>query len=519
MSAYVVAIDAGTGSCRSIVFDGAGRQLAACAQEWSHPGVPGVPGSHVFDTDTNWRAIAGCVRSSLRRAEAAPEAVAAVSVSSMREGFVLFDAAGRELWACPNVDGRAGTEAEELVRSGDAERIYATAGDWVSLTAPPRLRWLARHEPELLARVRGMGMLSDWIAMRLSGRLVTEPSAGSSSAMFDLGAGGWSGELVELCGLDPAIMPEVVRSGEIIGVVTSEAAEQTGLAAGTPVVAGGADTQLALVGAGCHDGGDFAVVGGTFWQHAALVAEPVVDPGRRLRTLCHAIPDRWMIEGIGFLSGLALRWFRDGFCDREVEEAARRGVDPYTVMEELAAGAPVGSGGVVGIFSNLMDARHWVHAAPAFVGFDIAEPKRTGRRECVRAIEECAAYVARGHMDICEEVLSVRPAEVTFTGGASAGRLWRQILADVLGTVVRVPVVRESTSLGAALLALVAVGAYSDLDSAVAAAVSFEEPVVPDPSRAKAYDALYVRWQEQYAASLEATERGLNQPLWRAAAA
>lgn len=516
---HTMAIDAGTGSCRAVVFDAAGRQVALSQCEWSHPPDDGIPGSAVFDTAANWPLICGCVRESLQRAGLRGEDVAAVSTTSMREGMVLYDREGRELWACPNVDGRAGAEAEELVASSEAERIYERAGDWVAITAPPRLRWIARHRPELFARVGGLGMLSDWILYRLSGRQVTDPTIGASSAMFDLSRRTWSPEILEICGIDPSVVPEVLEPGTIAGAVTAQAAAETGLAAGTPVVVGGADTQLALVGIGVTDPGAVTVVGGTFWQTTALLDRALVDPRRRLRTLCHAAPDRWMIEGISFLSGLTMRWFRDGFCQAEVADARARGIDPYAAMEELAAQAPPGSGGVVGVFSNVMEARRWVHAAPAFVGFDITDPARSGKKECIRAIEESAAYVVRGHADIIGELTGGRPEEIVFTGGAAQGRLWPQILADVLGVRVRVPVVRESTALGAALLAGAAVGLHDDAASAARAIARFEEPVEPDPERVAAYDELYHAWQGIYRASLEMSEAGLTRPLWRAAGA
>lgn len=516
---HLLAIDAGTGSCRAVVFDPAGAQLALSQREWSHQPVDGIPASAAFDTAANWPMIGRCVRESLARAGLAGDAVAAVSATSMREGMVLYDGAGRELWACPNVDGRAGTEAAELVASGAAEGIYARGGDWVAITAPPRLRWLARHEPGLLARVRGLGMLSDWIVYRLCGRQVTDPSIGSSSAMFDLPTRTWSVETLELCGLSPDAVPEVVESGTVVGEVTARAAAETGLAVGTPVVVGGADTQLALVGIGVTEPGRMTVVGGTFWQHTAVLDEALIDPRRRLRTLCHALPGRWMIEGIGFLSGLTMRWFRDGFCALEAAQAVAAGRDPYAALEELAAQAPPGAGGVVGIFSNLMEAQRWVHAAPAFVGFDVNDPRHSGKKECIRAIEEGAAYVARGHLEIVAELLGHGPDEVVFTGGAAHGRLWTQILADVLGVPVRVPVVRESTSLGAALIAGTAVGLHPDVESAARAAAAFEAPVAPDAARAAAYDGLYRSWRELYAAVLQISEAGLARPLWRAAGA
>jgi len=152
------------------------------------------------------------------------------------------------------VDSRAAVEATELIQRGLADEIYATAGDWVAITSAPRLLWLQRHEPEIVARAAHLTMLGDWILYRLSGRYVTDPSLGSSSGLFDLAARGWSGRLLEICGLQAAVCPEVLEPGTVIGGVRRQAADETGLAEGTPVVVGGADTQLGLVGIGTSTG-------------------------------------------------------------------------------------------------------------------------------------------------------------------------------------------------------------------------------------------------------------------------
>src|SRR5262249_19104120 len=139
----LLAIDAGTGSCRAVLFDATGAQVAMGQREWSHAELPGVPGSQVFDTDRNWQLICACIREALEAAAVPVDAICAVSTTSMREGMVLYDARGREIWACPNVDSRAGEEAAELVASGAAQTIYDRAGDWVAITAPARFLWIA----------------------------------------------------------------------------------------------------------------------------------------------------------------------------------------------------------------------------------------------------------------------------------------------------------------------------------------------------------------------------------------
>jgi len=512
----LLAIDAGTGSCRAVLFDLEGNQVAIGQREYAHAEQLGVPGSQVFNTERNWALICACIREALEASASGADAVTAVSTTSMREGMVLYDARGREIWACPNVDSRAGEEAVELVQTGAAQEIYEHSGDWVAITAPARFLWIAQHEPAIFAAIAHVGMLGDWILTRLCGAFATDPSLGSSSGMFELSRRMWSEHVIELVGLEPNVFPPVHESGTVVGGVTAAAAAATGLREGTPCVVGGADTQLGLVGIGVVEPNRFTVVGGSFWQHTVVLDEPLIDPDARLRTLCHAVLDRWMMEGIGFYSGLTMRWFRDAFCQADQALAAQQGADVYDLLAAEAATVPPGSNGVLGIFSNLMEAKRWVHASPAFLQFDIENPELSGKKECFRAIEEAAAYVSRGHLEIVEEVAGLTVDEVVFTGGASKGRLWQQILADVLDLPVRIPHVKESTAFGAAICAGVGAGLYSSLSDA-AKLVQFDATVEPQPAAARQYRALYDQWRRVYERVLDISEDGVVRSLWRAA--
>ncbi len=514
---YLLAIDAGTGSCRAVLFEPSGKQVAIAQREWSHLSQPEYPGSQVFDTRTNWELICSCIQQVLATSGLTADSILGVSSTSMREGIVLYDKAGREIWACPNVDSRAVEEAAELVERKLAEKIYFTGGDWVAITTPPRLLWLQRHEPEVFEQIAHLNMLSDWILFKLCGEYVTDPSVGSSSGMFDLARRTWSDEIVQMCGLSTAVLPPVYEPGTLLGRVHRQAAIDTGLKEGTPVVVGGADTQLSLVGIGQVEPGEFTVVGGTFWQNTVGVDKPLIDPESRLRTLCHALPGQWMLEGIGFYCGLTMRWFRDAFCQLELEQAQRLKQDPYTLMEQAALQVPPGSNGVIGIFSNLMNAKRWIHASPSFLQFDVGNPAASGKKECIRAIEESAAYVSYGHMKVIESLTDCTFNEIVFTSGASKGTLWPQIMADVLNCRVKVPVVKESTSLGAALYAGLGIGLYDDLGSAAQRVVSFEKTYEPNQEANKIYQELYDQWLHVYQRSLAMVEENLVRPLWRAA--
>jgi autoinducer 2 (AI-2) kinase len=221
-----------------------------------------------------------------------------------------------------------------------------------------------------------------------------------------------------------------------------------------------------------------------------------------------------MTEGIGFYCGIAMRWFRDAFCRGEVQEAARRGVDPYALMEDAAAAVPPGADGVLAIFSNVMDAKRWVQASPSFVGFDVDRPAASDRDACIRALEEQAAYGARGHLAIISELTGRHYDEIVFTGGASKGRLWPQIVADVMGLPVRVPVVKESTALGAAIFAGIGAGLYPALGEGTSVVVPIERTFEPDPVAGRIYEERYATWLEVYRRILDLSEEGLLRPMW-----
>lgn len=512
-------IDAGTGSGRALIFDSLGNQISAAQHEWALPSDPRYPGSAVFDPAGAWRLISKCIREALERGGVAPSRIAAVSASSMREGMVLFDGQGREIWACPNIDARAGIEAEQMVADGLAEEIYQTGGDWLGIISPPRFRWIARHEPEVWDRMRAMSMFSDWVLFRLSGELATDPSCGSSSGLFDLAQGSWSSDLIDRLGLPARIFPPVQSSGTPLGKVTAKAADETGLIEGTPVVVGGADTQLALLGSGGTVADSLTVVGGTFWQTAWLSDRPLIDPSRRLRTLCHVVPDFWMTEGIGFLNGLAMRWLRDTVCDQPASGAGET-KGPYARMEALAAQTPPGALGVFALVSDVMNARRWIQAPTSFIGIDVTQPGHAGLRGkglMVRAVQESAAFTALAHYRILQELSGQSASELVLCGGASQGDLWPRIMADVFDLTVKVPLVKETTSLGAAMCALVGVGEFASLDDAAGSLVVWDRTIEPDAATAALYEPICERALALQRGLMEWVDSGRLPAMWRAA--
>jgi autoinducer 2 (AI-2) kinase len=513
---YVLTIDAGTGSGRALLFDVAGHPLASAAREWLAPSLPEYPGSAVFETDRAWQLLCECIHEVLQRAGVPPQGIAAVTATSMREGFVLYDREKRAIWACPNIDARASDQAAALMRNHLDEVIYQTAGDGLAITMPPRLHWIAQHQPQVLEDARHVSMISDWVLFKFSGEIATDPSSGSSSGLFDLDTAQWSEDLRRRLDL-PAIFPPLVRPGTVMGTITSQAAQETGLAVNTPVVMGGADTQLALLGSAGTGAGPLTVVGGTFWQTTLLTDSPLRDPERRLRTLCHVESGRWMTEGIGFLNGLALQWIRDTICLDLVARAAEQGQDVYSLMEQLGQTAPPGADGIYALVSDVMNAKRWVQAPTTFLGVDATNPRHRGdlgRGRLIRATQESAAFTARAHWDILRNLSGAAPTALTLCGGASKGTLWPQIMADMFGLPVYLPRVKETTSLGAAFCALVGLQEYRTLGEASRTLAQWDQVIEPDPAGVRHYDECRDQQRVLQTTLIDLVTAGQLRALW-----
>ena len=513
---YILTIDVGSGSGRCLLFDLEGKQISAAQREWLPKTNPKYPGSLDFDTREAWGLIVETIREALGKAQIQPSAVAAVTSTSMREGMVLYNHDKQVIWACPNVDARATAEVVEMVQQDLGKPIYKIGGDWLSIISPPRLWWIRKHQPEIYEQIAHMNMLSDWVLFELSGSLVTDPSIGSSSGIFDLEKRKWSDEIVRIADLPRGIYATVSESGSVIGAVTKKAADVTGLKEGTPVITSGADTQLALVGVGAVQPNQYTLCGGTFWQATLVSDRPLYDPEYRLRLCCHAVPGKWITEGIGFYLGFTMRWFRDGFCQEEKRLAQEQGIDAYTLMEKLAAEIPAGSNGVQAIFSYVMDVKRWRHATPSFVGFDVVSPEKTGKAACIRAIEENAAYVSRSHFETLASLSGKAPDEITFAGGSAKGFLWPQIIADVMGVPVHIPLVKEATSLGSAICVLIGIGECKTWSEAVERVVRWDRTIEPNQANHATYDETYKRWFDVYRYMLPIADDGVMPSLWRA---
>ncbi len=515
---YLLAIDAGTGSIRAVLFDMIGNQISMEQKEWTHLEESGVPNSMSFDYEKNWPLVISCIKTCIEQASINANDILALSATSMREGIVLYDKNGRELWAVANVDSRASKEVQELQKE-DAffeKDAYDISGQTFALGALPRILWLKNNKPELYSQVHTMSMLSDWILAKLSGVIACEPSNAGTSGIFNLEKRTWEKELALRAGIKDDIFPPIYETGTSIGFVSKEAAELTGLKTLTKVVMGGGDVQLGSAGLGVVKEGDVAILGGSFWQQIVNIPKNTPPPSSmNIRVNPHVISGLSQAEGITFFSGLVMKWFRDAFCDLEKLQAKDQNKDVYEILEEKAKEVPIGSHGILPIFSDSMKYGKWYHASPSFINLSL-DASTCNKASMFRSLEENACIVSAINLEKIKEFSNIEISEIVFAGGASKGTLWPQILADVTGCTIKIPKVTEATALGAAMSAGVGAGIFSSLEDASMQLVQWNKTYEANKANTQTYKIIREKWTAVYEEQLKLVDMNLTTSMWKA---
>ena len=512
---YFMTIDAGTGSARAVIFDTLGNQISIGQREWTHLSEDGVANSMGFDYEKNWKLIVTCIKEAIFKAGIKASEIVAITASSMREGIVLYDKDGNELFGVANVDARAVKEVADINRNTPEleKEFYDISGQTFALGALPRLMWVKRNKPDIYEKTASINMISDWVLTKLSGVIAAEPSNAGTSGVFSLQKRQFEPMMAKKLGLKDDIFPKVVESGTVIGEVSQRASDLTGLHIKTKVVMGGGDVQLGSAGLGVVKAGQCAILGGTFWQQIVNIEGATVDPNMNIRINPHVIAGLSQAEGITFFSGMVMRWFRDTFCEMEKGEASKRGIDPYSYMEELAEKIPLGSYGIMPIFSDVMKYSKWYHAAPSFVNLSL---ETTSKAAMFRSLEENAAIISMLNLNTILDFTKTDIDTITFAGGAAKGALWSQILSDVTGKRIQIPHVTEATALGGAFAAGVGIGEYSSISEVAENLVQWDKTYEPNLENHKKYQEISQKWQEIYNRQLELVNYNLTTSMWKA---
>ncbi len=512
MKKYLLAIDAGTGSGRAVLFDLKGNQLAIGQREWSHKREEGVADSMEFECEKNWGLLCECIKEAVKSVD--PKDILAVSATSMREGIVLYDEKGKELWAVANVDARASKEVKELKElfTGIEEHFYEHSGQTFALGALPRLLWLKKNRREIYDRVHKISMISDWVLARLCGVIASDPSNAGTSGIFSLSKREWESSFAKRVGIKDDIFPPVYECGEVIGEVISN---DCGLSKTTKVVMGGGDVQLGSAGLAVVKEAQTAILGGTFWQQVVNIKNPKPPKDMSIRINPHVVKGLSQAEGITFFSGMAMRWFKEALCQNEIKEAKKLKIDTYELLERKALDVPVGSYGILPIFSDVMRYGKWYHASPSFLGLGL-DSEKYNIASMFRSLEENAAIVSAENLENISRFSEVESDEIVFAGGASKGFLWPQILSSVCAKAVKVPKVKEATALGCAIAAGVGAGIYKSVPEGALELVEWEKSFEPNMKDHQIYKEIRYRWKRAYESQLKLVDENITEAMWKA---
>ena len=319
---WFLGMDVGTSGTRAVLVDEQGSIVSSASEEHAPFRTP-HPGWAEQDPEDWWRAALIAIRAAIAAAPAPHQPIASVGLTGQMHGAVLLDKDGAVLrpsliWC----DTRTQPQCDWLTKEIGYDRL-------IELTCNPalpnftltKLLWVKTHEPEIFARTAHILCPKDYVRFRLTGTYAIDVQEASGTLLLDVTNRRWSSEVAAAAGIPKSWLPEVFESPEVCAKISSEAASLTGLASGTPVVAGAGDQGAGAVGMGILQPGSVSATIGTSGVVFAATAAPIKDPRGRLHTFCHAVPGRWHVMGVTQSAGLSFRWLKETFFAGENYDA------------------------------------------------------------------------------------------------------------------------------------------------------------------------------------------------------
>jgi xylulokinase len=489
--AYFLGIDASTTGVKALLVDRMGNVVGSATSEL--PLSTPKPLWSEQDPADWWDGAVNSIRTALQTSGIAGAEVEGIGLTGQMHGLTLLDANGEVLrpailWN----DQRTAAQCDEIrARLGKAHLIQVTGNDALTGFTAPKILWVQEHEPEVYARVAHILLPKDYVRYKLTGGYALDRADGSGTILFDLKARDWSPEVLAALGIPADWLPRTYEGPEVTGTINAEAARLTGLKEGTPVVAGGGDQAAQAVGVGAVKPGIVALTLGTSGVVFATTGQAFIEPEGRLHAFCHSAPGRWHLMGVMLSAAGSLRWYRDTFT-------------PGMGYDELlapAADVPAGAEGL--LFLPYLTGERTPHPDPlargAFAGLTV----RHGMAHTTRAVLEGVAFGLRDSFELIKSAGLSSIDQVRISGGGARSPLWRQILADVFDAELVTVNTTEGAAYGAALLAGVGVGAWSDVDSACLATVRETGSTLPARGQVETYEKVYGLYRQLYPALKE----------------
>jgi len=490
MANYLLGIDNGNTFSKAALFDLHGKEIAVanCKADTEYP----HPGWTERDMEMLWQSTATAIREVLAKADVRPEEIAGIGNTGHGNGIYLLDKQGRPLRnGIQSMDSRAADVLARWNQNDLHAKVFPfTVQSFWPAQPNALLVWLKENEPQNYERIGAILMVKDYIKYRLTGEITGDYTDMSGSSLMDVRNKRYSSELMALYDLQEVYdaLPFLKSSSDVIGKVTNAAAEETGLAAGTPVVGGLFDVDASAIGSGVVHPNQACIVMGSWSINEVITEEPIIDPSLFMTTI-FADPDYFLTVEGSATSATNLEWFVAQCCGDERAEAERRGISVYDVCNEEVASLPPGSTNII------------FH--PFLYGSNVQPTARAGfygvagwhtRAHLLRALYEGVVY---GHLSHIEKLrdAGAQIDAARLAGGGSRSSVWSQMFADTIQVPMEVTDGDELGARGAALSAGIGAGIYKDYAEAVDEAVSVVRVHEPNPENTPLYLERYAEYQ------------------------
>lgn len=501
MSRRIISYDLGTGGNKASLYDLDGNCLctAFVPYDTSYPHA----GWHEQRPQDWWDAVVESTSRLLEKSGEDRDNIECLAISGHSLGAVPVDAEGNLLRAQTPIwsDVRAQKEVEDFFGRVDRDQWYLTTGNGFPAACYSifKIMWYRNNEPGMFGKIHKILGTKDYINYKLTGEMKTDYSYASGSGVYDLKGWRYHKEFMEASGIPEHIFPEIVPSTHILGTISREAAEKTGLGTKVKVVCGGVDNSCMALGAkNIKEGRVYTSLGSSAWI-AVSSGQPVLDLKAKPYVFTHVIPGMFTSAVSIFSAGTTFTWLRDNICTDIIERAKRENRDAYALMDVLAEEAPVGSDKL--LFNPSLaggtsqDAS--VNLRGAYMGLDLKHNKG----DLIRACMEGIAMNLRLRLDVLRKYCRLQD-EMLLVGGGSKSALYRRIFADVYNTtIIKTNIDQDAGALGAAAIAAVGCGIWKDF-SRIDDIHKTAESVVPDRENNSRYEKLIPVFE--YASDLQA---------------
>lgn len=485
---YLMGIDNGGTFSKAAIFDENGKQIASASERTQV--ITPQAGFAERDLNELWQVNARVVKKAIEKSGLQPEDIAGVSFSGHGKGIYLLDKEGKPLGnGILSMDNRAAAYVEKWNQDGTAEKVRAlTKQPLVACQPPVLLAYLRDHEPDLYKSIGYIFGVNDFIRYMLTNEAYAEYGNFSGGNLLDFAKQAYSKELMSLYGLSDLMqaLPVLRHAGDVCGYITEEAAELTGLKAGTPTAAGMFDIDACGLASGLVNEERVAMIAGT-WSINEYISKKTVTSKTTMNSF-YAIPGYYLIEESSPTSAGNMEWFIKKFMQGEADQAKKEGKNIYDITNAWVASIQPQDDNVI-FLPYLNGSPDQAKATGTFVGLTLG----TDKKDMLRAVYEGIVF---GHKRHYERLLAHRekPQSIQLSGGAANSSVWVQMFADILETPIDIVADKELGAMGAAMAAGVASGVYKNFAEAAERCDSITDTINPRPETYDIYRRKYQRF-------------------------